>query len=315
MFQKKWMALILALAMVASLLAGCGASSVMNGVPAEKGEANRYAGDYLYDSADSAMPESTYASSEESKQTAAGGLQNQKLVRTMQVEAETDDLDALLANLEARIKDLGGYLENKSVRNGSYSQSRTYRTAELTVRIPVEKLDAFISHVQGTTNIVTYRENADDITLTYVATESRITALETEQTRLLELLAKAENMSDLLMIEQRLTEVRTELERYTSQKRLYDNMVDFGTVELTVTQVQEFTVVEEETIWQRMGDGLQENWQGLCEFAEDLLVLIVVSVPYLIPLALIGLLVFVVIKLAEKPRRKKMPPQEPPKTM
>ena len=296
-------------------LAGCGASSTLNSAPAEQGWVNEYAGDYLYDSVNGMVPEATYSTSEESKQSGNGGLQNQKLVRTMHVEAETDDLDALLANLDARIKELGGYLENKSVRNGSYSQSRTYRTAELTVRIPVEKLDAFISHVQGATNIVTYRENADDITLTYVATASRIAALETEQTRLLELLAKAENMSDLLMIEQRLTEVRAELEKYTSQKRIYDNMVDFGTVDLTVTQVQEFTVVEEETIWQRMSDGLQENWQGLCEFAEDLLVLIVVSVPYLIPLAVIGLLIFAVIKLAEKPRRKKMPPQEPPKTM
>ena len=312
MFKRKWMPMIMAVVLVAALFSGCGAASMESGAVMDKVEFNGFH-EGLYDSMDEMAPEATYAASEELKQTtdsstASGGLQNQKLVRTMYVDAETNDLDALLANLEDRIAEMGGYLGNKSVRNGSYSQTRKYRTAELTVRIPVERLDAFIAHVQGATNIVTYRENADDITLKYVATTSRITALETEQT-------KAENMADLLMIEQRLTEVRAQLEEYTSQKRLYDNMVDYGTVNLTVTQVQEFTVVEEESVWQRMGSGLKENWEDLCVFAEDLLVLLVTSLPFLIPVALIGVLIFVVIKLAEKPRRKKMPPQQPPTVM
>ena len=118
-------------------------------------------------------------------------------------------------------------------------------------------------------------------------------------------------MSDLLMIEQRLTDVRTELEEVTSQLRLYDNLVDYGTIHLTVTQVQEYTVTEEETLWQRMGNGLADNWKDLCTFAEDLLVLIVVSLPYLIPVGLAGILVWVVIRLANRPRKntRQQPPQ------
>ena len=102
MFQRKWMVLILALVLMTSLLAGCGASATMNSVQAEKVWVDEYAGDYLYDSANGMVPEATYAANEESKNTTtSGGLQNQKLVRTMYVEAETDDLDALLANLDA----------------------------------------------------------------------------------------------------------------------------------------------------------------------------------------------------------------------
>jgi len=317
MFKRKWMAMALAIVLVAALFSGCGAASMESGAVMDRVDFNGF-DDGIYDSVDTMAPESAgnKPQSNTEQSTASTNVQNQKLVRTMDVEAETDDLDALLADLDARIKAMGGYWGNKSIRNGSnYNKSKQYRTADLTIRIPVENLDSFISHVEGATNIVTYRENTDDITLRYVATASRIAALETEQARLLELLAQAENMSDLLMIEQRLTEVRAELEQYTSQKRLYDNMVDFATVNLSVTQVQEYTVVEEETIWQRMGSGLKESWEDLCEFTEDLLVLLVTSLPFLIPIALIGLLIFVVIKLAEKPRRKKMPPQQPPTVM
>lgn len=78
-----------------------------------------------------------------------------------------------------------------------------------------------------------------------MAITSRITALETEESRLLELLAAAANMSDLLEIESRLTEVRTELEKVKSQLRIYENQVSYGTIYLTVSEVKEYTVVEE----------------------------------------------------------------------
>lgn len=312
MQKKKWVCLAAVCCLLLSLLAGCAATSETNGAYVQEAPAADYR-DVLYDSADSAVAESVAPNKTETgSTTGSGGVKNQKLIRTMHVEAETDDLDALLVKLDSQILALNGYVESKSIQNGSYSSRSTYRTATLTIRVPAEQLDSFLFHVKGLTNIVSQRETADDITLSYVATASRITALETEQQRLLELLAKADNMSDLLMIEQRLTDVRTELEEVTSQLRLYDNLVDYGTIHLSVTQVQVYTAVEEETIWQRMGKGLAENWEGLCEFAEDLLVLIVVSLPYLIPVALAGLLVFLVVRLATRPKKQK--PQQPPQT-
>lgn len=307
MGNRKWIILVAVCCLLLGMLSGCGAKSEANGAITQ-GYAPEaaYREDFLYDSADSVVAESKAPGKAENGNC---GVQNQKLIRTMHVEAETDDLDTMLANLDARIRELGGYVENKSIYNGSYSNKNTYRTATLTIRIPVDQLDGFLNHVQGLTNITSQKETADDITLSYVATASRITALETEQQRLLELLAKAENMADLLMIEQRLTDVRTELEEVTSQLRLYDNLVDYGTVHLSVTQVKEYTVVEEETVWQRMGKGLAENWKDLCETAEDLLVLIVVSLPYLIPIGLAGLLVFIVVRLATRPKKQK--PQQP----
>lgn len=313
MKKMKWIAVLLAAVLAAGVLAGCSAAESLaaNGSAAPRED---FMYDAVYDGADSVVMESGSSSGKYGTTGTVGsaGVQNQKLIRTMNVEAETDDLDALLAKLDARIAELGGYVENKSVRNGSYSETRRYRSADLTIRIPVSELDAFIEHVKGASNIVSYKENADDITLSYIATESRVAALETEQTRLLELLAKAEDMTDLLLIEERLTDVRTELEEVASQLRLYDNLVDYGTVELSVTQVQEYTVVEEETVWQRMASGIRENWESLCTFAEDLLVLIVVSVPFLIPVAGAALLTFIVVKLATRKRPEKKDFQNKP---
>lgn len=309
--MKKIIALLLTLGMLLSL-AACGASAApMEDMKSESFNGNYgYAADGIYDGAEMEMAPQEPAAGE----TGNAGVQNQKLIRTMTLDTETEDLDALLTQLNQKISALGGYVENKSVRNGGSTSTRRYRYASMTIRVPVDRLDEFVEHVAGATNVVSQTESAKDITLSYVATQSRITALETEQTRLLELLAQAENMTDLLQIEQRLTDVRTELEQVTSQLRLYDNLVDYGTIELSITEVQEYTPVEKETIWQRMGSGLKDSWQSLCNFSENLLVFLVTSLPWLIPLGAIVALIVVASKNRRKKKAAKKAAQaEPPK--
>ncbi len=297
--MKKYLAIILAML----LLTGCGAKAEMNM------SADRFYEDMSYGSvADSYAPEEKAQSATAS----AAGVQNQKLIRTMKLDVETNDMDPMLAALEEKVAALGGYMENQTIRNGGTSSSRRYRYADMVIRIPVENLDQFLSHVQGASNVVSYTESADDITLNYIATESRVAALETEQQRLLELLSKAENMTDLLQIEARLTDVRAELEEVASTLRLYDNLVDYGTVTLSITEVQEFTVVEEETVWQRIGSGIANSWNNLCEGVENLFVFVMVSLPYLIPIGLATGVTVLAVKLATRKVKKqpKAPEQE-----
>jgi len=313
--MKKSIVILLALSLALSLCA-CGAAAPMEDMKAESSFSNGYyAADGVYDRVDMEMespeaPAETMAPAEGS-----AGVKSQKLIRTLSLDTETEDLDALLTQLNRQINELGGYVENKTVRNGGVTSTRRYRYANMTIRVPVDRLDAFVGHVEDATNVVSQSESAKDITLSYVATQSRITALQTEQTRLLELLAQAENMTDLLQIEQRLTDVRTELEQVTSQLRLYDNLVDYGTIELSITEVQEYTPVEKETIWQRMGSGLKDSWESLCVFAENLLVFVVSALPWLIPLSVILALVITASKKRRKKRAAKkaantQPPQE-----
>lgn len=306
--KRNWKRLVGVL-MVALLLmsfAGCGAapSESMDSIRNEAASK-----DYMYDSIE--VPGQTVEEGLSSSLEKPVN-QNQKLIRTMTLEAETDDLDGLLASLDAKIFTLGGYVENRNVRNGGSYSGRSYRYAELTIRVPADQLDSFVEHIQGQSNVLSHQESADDVTLTYVATQSRVTALETEQTRLLELLAKAENMSDLLMIEERLTNVRTELEEVASLLRLYDNLVDYGTVKLSVTEVVEYTVTEEEqTVWQRISTGFAENMESLGNGLTELFIFLVVCIPYMIPIAVIGLGVFAFIKLYDRKRaKKKVPPKE-----
>lgn len=281
------------------LLCGCG------------GEANKTAeraagtSNAVMDSASAEVLEKETASSQSAFPT------DQKLIRKIWIGAESENMDALIRSVEEQVAQLGGYIEGRQVQNGSTNAAKRYRYGDLTIRIPGEKLDSFVSEVGMRSNITSTRETTDDVTLSYVENESRVIALETEQTRLLELLAKAETMDDILRIEERLTEIRSQLERLKSQLRLYDNLVDYGTVYLTITEVTEYTQVEEpQTMGERIKVGIANSWDDMVEGLGDALVFVIVILPRLLPWAVAAAIAIPLICAFRKKKAKKNPPKE-----
>ena len=236
----------------------------------------------------------------------AGGveLSDQKLITTMDISAETEDLDALMAELNTQIAELGGYIEYQNTYFGSAYQSHRYRSANLTIRIPAEKLDAFLLHVEGVSNVVSKQQSQENVTLQYVDTESRMNALQAEHDRLLELMDQAGDLSDLLEIEKRLTEVLYELESTTAQLRSLDNQVSYATVELYIDEVTEFTETQEQNMWQRIGSGFVENIRSIGDWLVDVFVWLVTYSPQLL---VIGGVIFLIVRTIRRGirRRKK----------
>jgi len=276
--------------------------------------------DKLYEEVE--VPNSTVANdgNSESGSTPEG----RKWIITVNLEAETDDLDTLLAQLEQKVSAMNGYMEDQRIYNGSAYSGRRYRNASLTVRVPAAQVDAFTDQIAGISNIISKNRTMDDVTLSYVATESRMKALQVEEERLLELMGKAENMSDLLEIEARLTDVRYELERVTSQLRVYDNLVDYATIHLSIDEVQEYTPVEEETLWQRISGGFMSSLKGVGNFFVELFVALIVGLPYIILIGGIAAIIVILCRRSAKKRRERnaqqrpypqqpyIPPQNPP---
>lgn len=229
---------------------------------------------------------------------------DRKLIRTISMDAETEELDVLLEALDEKITALGGYVENRNVYNGSTYSSRRYRYADLSIRIPAEQLDGFVEHVSGVSNVVSSNEEIDDVTLTYVDTEARVAALETEQARLMELMEKAETLTDLLEIESRLTEVNYQLESWASQLKTLENQVSYATVNLYISEVQEYTPVAEKTTWQRIAEGFVDSLEGIWDGAVELFVWVLANSPYLVLFGGIGAVVAALLRKRKKPTKK-----------
>mgnify|MGYP004608718181 CR=1 FL=1 len=169
-----------------------------------------------------------------------------------------------------------------------------------------------IATVEEAGNVVSSSRSTEDVTLQYVDTESRIAALKTEQTRLLELMEQAETMSDLLEIESRLTEVRGELERYASQLKVLDNQIDYATVNLSLSEVTEYTPVVEKSRLEKIRDGFVSSVKGVGNLILDFISFVLMNIPYIL---LFGLILWGLLALVKRHRRKhpKKPKAEPKK--
>ena len=278
---------IVALLLVALLLTGCAAKGIAED-SADYGTKDMIAETgAAMDSEAVMMPESPNATVETGR----------KWIVTMDLSVETQDLDAALTQLSDQIGQFDGYVQDQNVYNGSNYSGRRYRSANLTVRIPVAKTEEFTAQVGNICHVVSQNKQQEDVTLTYVATESRLNALKTEETRLLELLAQAEDMSDLLQIEARLTDVRYELESVTTQLRVLENQVDYATISLNIDEVRDYTDTEEEkTVWQRISGGFVDSLKGIGTGALELAIWTLANLPYLVLFGGIGLAIAVIVR-------------------
>lgn len=289
--MKKFLAAILSLIIVLSF-AGCNSASdnfyqiVGDFVENESASSEEFANGSYYDS--SADTGETI-----SENSSASG---RKLIVTVSLSIETLEYEEFISVLQQKVTESGGYIESSDISGNSYNYSRN-RYASFTCRIPSAKLDSFLNTVDGIGNVTSSYKQQKDVTLSYVDTEARITSLQTEYDRLIELLAEAENIDTIISLEERLSEVRYQLESYKSQLRTYDNLIDYSTVEIYASEVKRVTSPEEKTVWARIqsefDDNLYSVWVGLQNF----FVWFIANIPYFAVIAVIAIVIVLIIKL------------------
>lgn len=221
-----------------------------------------------------------------------------KIIKRYEYHYETEHFDDAYVFLRERIEEYNGYISSSNT-NGT-----SYRTLYLTARIPADVSDAFIAQLGSLGTILNQSESADDVTLQYTDTESRIKALRTEQERLNDLLEKADSLETIIALEDRLTEVRYELESYQSQKNLYDDLISYSTVSITLDEVSH-TVEAEDSFLARISAGLRTTCWNIKDGLTDFVVWLIVNVPYLFIWGMIILIAVKIIAAVRKRRKAK----------
>ncbi len=234
-----------------------------------------------------------------------------KLITTVYVEAETESFDWVWNEITGKVDAIGGYTESSHVsQNRSMNADNSYtvyRMAELTIRIPDEELDGFLTLLSGKTNILDQNRTTEDVTLTYVDIESRKKTYEAQRSSLLRLMEQAEKLEDILVLEERLSEVNYEIERMGGQLRNYDNLSDYATLHLTLREVVAYTPVtkEAEPVLTRMRRGFTENVERVAHGFVEFLVWLVVNLPQLVVIFLIFFAVWKLIRFLLRRRKLK----------
>ena len=206
-----------------------------------------------------------------------------KIIYTANLSLESKDYDAAVAALNTALSDTDGYMEssNESTYNGSS------RSLSLTLRVPQDSYQSFLTAAAQAGNLVSKSEQADDVTSQYIDLEARISNLTAQRTRLQELQASAETLSDLLDIESSLSDVQYQLESYQSQLDWYAQQVAYCTVYVSLEEVKEYTPAEE-SFGERLAASFRNGWTNFVAGLQQLVVWVLLVWPLLLVLAVLA---------------------------
>lgn len=300
--MKKRIALLLALLMALSLCA-CGSSS--------KNQMASYTESAAYDSspmepAPNAAPASGFAAMDSAASageygeydsgTEGGDVPDEnpeKIIYSADATVETTDFDKTLEELAALIKEYGGWVQSSSINGANYYSisrgSRYNRSADYTIRIPSDKFQTVMGSLSTLGNVpysYTYTEN---VSAQYYDVQSRLTAYKTQETRLLEMMEKAQTVEDTITIEEKLTELQYKIDSLQSSLNNWDRQVNYSTISLNVQEVGEYTEQQAVTIsyGQRLLNAFTDSLKGVGRFFKNLLVFLVSALPTLVILAVL----------------------------
>ena len=319
--RKTNLAFISAITIAALCISGCGSSgsSYAKSSGADMAyEAAAPSDDlYAYDNdayAEEAVADDGGTAADRVEENAAANTR--KLIRNYSVNAETSEFDAFISAIESKVEELGGYIEDASLNSGSlyYEGDFRNRDADYTIRIPASNMKQFLSLVGEQSNVTYRSENVSDVTLSYVDLASHKKALEEEQERLYDLMEKAEDIDELIVLQNRLTEVRYQIESMESQLRTYDNQVEYSTLHLNVSEVQVYTPTQKVTTAERIKTGFNERLAAIGEGFSEFGIWIVIHLPDLILVLIIVVVIIIIVRIcihssrkrAEKKRRLQM---------
>lgn len=239
---------------------------------------------------------------------------SRKLVKTVEVSLESKEFDKQLNSITEEVTKYKGYIEYSDIRKNSiltpdYNYERnsvqnTLQSANLTARIPADKLNSFVDFLAKNTNMLSKIEYVDDVTLHYIDMESRKKSLEVERQALWTLMENADSIDSIIAIQTRLSVIRAEIENYESQLRFFDNQVDYSTVNINLSEVKDYQAPPAEGFQERITAGLKESLKNFKNSATELLIFIIINSPFILTAIIVILILILIIKRSGKKRIK-----------
>lgn len=151
-----------------------------------------------------------------------------KIIKNAHLRFETADLEKTYGQVQALIKKY-----QATITNDSESKDETSLNKDLLIRIPGQHFDAFINDLSsGVPYFDTKEISSQDVTEEYIDVAARIKTKKVLEQRYLELLKKANKVSEMMEVEKQLSIIREEIEAKEGRLQYLKNRVAMSTITL-----------------------------------------------------------------------------------
>ncbi len=202
-----------------------------------------------------------------------------KIIRTASMTIAAVDWKECLAALRAGCEQTGGWVESTSE---STNASTGLRTASLTLRIPQDALDDFLSNASNLGRVTRRHESATDVTESYQDTAARLATQQALMARLQALIVESADLSDLLALESQIADTQYEIDRLQALLNSTDRQVAYATVNITLKEETTPDLTDGAiSLGDRLGAAIRLGWESFTAFLADAAVFLVAALPFL----------------------------------
>jgi hypothetical protein len=280
--KKRFGLIAVAMVVIAVIVAACGSEQFADdgGIDAPAGEARTDT--FAFSNEDVGELDAQAAGAPAPITGGEGGglslpqLVDRKIIRTATLELEVEAVGAAVQEVESIAVAAGGFVSRSSVFieeppelgvEDDVAPRRT-QTAAVTIRVPAEVYASVMSQLRGIAEEVKSEiSEASEVTEEFTDLQARLRNLEATEAGYLELLTKAEEIPDILTVQDRINSVRLEIEQVQGRINLLDSLTDLATI--TVQFTLPLVPVEEPGGGQGWA---AEAWDAAWEGSQDALV-------------------------------------------
>lgn len=185
-------------------------------------------------------------------------LTNRKLIKNGEIEFETNDLNKTKNKVIEGIKKFEGYLSSDNEYKNSYEVSNT-----LIIRVPSESFDKLLNEItQGIDKFDRKEINVKDVTSKFLDIEARLKTKKELENRYLEILKKANKVTEILEVEKEIGKLRSDIESIEGRLKFLNNQVTISTLEVRIYE----TISTQTEFGKKFKNGFKNGWENLILF-------------------------------------------------
>ncbi len=184
----------------------------------------------------------------------------------------------------------GGYVVSSKSYTTPSSSGVEVPQANISVRVPAEKLDDTLAAIRKLTQDPTHDVRSEnitgqDVTADYVDQQSRLTSLQNTQAQLIKIQDSATKTEDVMTVFNRLTDINQQIEQIKGQIKFYEESAALSSISVTLLSKAGIAPIQIGG-WEPVGI-IRDAFQSLIDVGKALVVILIWLVIFFVPLGLV----------------------------
>ncbi len=214
---------------------------------------------------------------------------DRKIIRNGDLTLELSDPADAQRKIARIAESLGGFVVTSESKQSDNDGQRSRLSVTVIVRVPSSQFDAAMEKILGVssgTRILLEKRTGQDVTEEFIDVEARIRTKKALEAQFMEIMKRAQKISDALEVQSQLAGVRGEIEQLEGRRRFLENQASLSTITINLQTPAPLMAGAPNGFWRSVREAFGDGLTGATEIILGVIRVVVVLLPVLLLIVL-----------------------------